>query len=182
MPEYGLPTTYYDKKSGNPLPEASRVVNWEPEQHWQRVKIRVSHQAPNDSMTGPKPGYGYIYGITPDFTDVVIHTVDTKDYKTYHEGLYSSTLDYYLANVTPFEDREVNHEWYIEVYSYNNWMTYDLFKNLILESIQNIQSIQNKLISKLDFDSDELEEPLPPLPKASNCYPGPLYDTVEPPV
>lgn len=176
MPEYGLPTAYYDKKSGNHLPEASRVVNWEPEQHWQRVKIRVSHLAPNDSMTSPKPGYGYIYGITSDFTDVVIHTVDTKDYKTYRESIYSSTLDYYLANITPFEDKEVNHEWYIEVYSYNNWMTYDLFKNLILESIQ------NKLISKLDFDSDELDEPLPPLPKASNCHPDPLYDTVEPPV
>ena len=48
----------------------------------------------------------------------------------------------------------------------------------IRKNIQNIQSIQNKL----DFDSDELDEPLPPLPKASNCYPGPLYDTVEPPV
>jgi hypothetical protein len=176
MPEYGLPTAYYDKKSGNPLLEASRVINWEPEQHWQRVKIRISHLAPNDSMTSPKPGYGYIYGITPDFTDVVIHTVDTKDYKTYHECIYSSTLDYYLANVTPYENSKVNQEWYIEVYSYNNWMTYDLFKNLILENIQ------NKLINELDFDSDELEEPLPPLPVATNCCPDPLYDTVEHPV
>ena len=176
MPEYGLPTAYYDKKLGNPLPEASCVVNWEPEQHWQRVKIRVSHLAPNDSMTGPTPGYGYIYGITPDFTDVVIHTVGTQDYKTYHEGIYSSTLDYYLANVTPFEDNKVNHELYIEVYSYNNWMTYDLFKSLVIESIQ------NKRIPKLHFDSDELDEPLPPLPVSSNCYPGPLHDTIEPPV
>jgi len=176
MPDYGIPAAYYDKKSGNPLPEASRFVNWEPEQEWQRVKIRVSHLAPNDSMTVPKPGYGYIYGITPDFTDVVIHTVGTKDYKTYHEGLYSSTLDYYLANVTPFEDREVNHELYIEVYNYNNWMTYDLFKHLVLESIQ------NNVINELNYSSDELDEPLPPLPVVTNCCPGPLYDTVEPPV